>query len=135
MMWAAERAAGMLIPVETGPARDRVLERFFYFVTDAIARSHAAFALARENDGSAAVETLDGLALEAISCAERFAAEAPFIAGERFSIADIAGFTIARAYKGRIAWEKLPALRRWYEAVGQREAVARGMKAFDPPAA
>ncbi len=135
VMWAAERAPGVLIPVETGPARDRVMERFFYFVTDAIARSHAAFALARVKADAAAIAALDGLALEALAGAERFVAEAPFMAGQRFSIADIAGFTIAKAYEDRLDWAALPALARWYEAVGKREAGVRGMKAFDPPPA
>jgi GST-like protein len=131
MLWAMARAPGRLAPIEEGPLRDRVLERFFYFVTDVIARSHAAFALRRAGASIDAANTLDRLAVEALTAGARFVSNAPFMAGDHFSIADIAAFTIASAYQADLAWAGLPELGRWYKSVAERPAVKRGLGAFD----
>jgi GST-like protein len=63
---------------------------------------------------------------------KRLAAE-PYLAGADYSIADIAsyGWTFAastmlsRAAPG--AWGEYPSIDRWLKAVGEREAVKRGM--------
>jgi GST-like protein len=133
ILWAAGHAPGRLIPRDEGPDRMHVLERFFYFVTDVIARSHAAFALRRADAGGGGADALDRLALASLSVAESFVAAAPFMAGDSFSIADIAAFTIASAYARDVAWTDLPALERWFATIAARPAVRRGLRAFDQP--
>jgi GST-like protein len=53
------------------------------------------------------------------------------MAGDSFSLADIAAFTIARALSGNIQWPDHKALLQWFQAVGQRPAVVKGLKAFE----
>ncbi|MGT2492295.1 hypothetical protein ACU4GD_21575 [Cupriavidus basilensis] len=48
------------------------------------------------------------------------------MAGESFSVADIAAFTIARAYYDAIEWGEHPELAHWYAEVARRPAVLRG---------
>jgi len=43
---------------------------------------------------------------------ERFASAAPFIAGDAFSIADIAAATIVYSVAGELPWDRLPAFSR-----------------------
>jgi GST-like protein len=131
ILWAAARAPGLLAPREEGLERIRVMERFFYFVTDVIARSHAAFALRRGGVAGGGADAMDKLAVDALAAGERFVTDAPFIAGDHFSIADIAAFTIASTYERDLVWEELPALNRWYRIVAERSTVRRGLLAFD----
>jgi GST-like protein len=133
ILWATAQAPGRLAPRDEGPERARVLERFFYFVTDVIARSHAAFALRRGGHADDAARALDALAVDALLAAEQFVTKRPFMAGEDFSIADIAAFTIAATYAREASWSDLPAFGRWYETVGRRPGVRRGLRAFDAP--
>ncbi len=54
--------------------------------------------------------------------------EAPYLAGE-YSIADIATYPwIARYEAHRMRLEDYPNVKRWFDAVGAREAVKRGMQ-------
>jgi len=54
-----------------------------------------------------------------------------FIAGETFSAADIAAFTITQSVKPDLPWPKLPNLRKWFERIEGRPSVKRGLQAFD----
>ncbi len=47
-------APGRLAPAQPGPGRDKVFDRYFYFVTDVIAPGHAAFFLRKTGLGDAA---------------------------------------------------------------------------------
>jgi glutathione S-transferase len=49
IFYAAARAPGRLLPEHEGQERAIAYERFFFFVTDVIAPSHAAFILRRQN--------------------------------------------------------------------------------------
>jgi GST-like protein len=132
LLYIAERYAGHLLP-ETEPfLRAIVLERFFYFVTDVIAPSHAGFFLHRNNESTGA-ELLNRHSLNALIAAERFLADTPFIAGKEFSLADVVAFTIVLASESQLDWTELPRLRQWFLTVQMRPAVERGLKAFDPP--
>ncbi|MFP4896914.1 glutathione S-transferase family protein [Paraburkholderia sp. EG304] len=71
------------------------------------------------------------LARAALIGAEQFLASTAFMAGDAFSLADIAAFTIARALSGNIQWPDHPALMRWFQAVAQRPAVVKGLQAFE----
>ena len=54
--------------------------------------------------------------------------EAKFLAGGDYSIADIATYPwVARHEWHRVALEDFPNVKRWYDAIGARPAVGRGM--------
>lgn len=120
---------GVLLPLGL-TERSVAMERFFYFITDAIGPSHAAFFLRNSGNkvGSAA---LDARSVAAIQDASRFIENSAFMAGDAFSLADIAAFTIAAACKRHIDWAKAPRLEQWYRGMEERSSVQRGMAAFD----
>jgi len=121
ILYAAGKAPERLLP-EAGTARAVALDRFFFFVTDVIVPSGAGFFLKREGQAEAAAK-LDQRVLDALAGAERFAQQSRFIAGDGFSIADIAGFTFTRFAQPRLPWDRLPNLKRWFEAVETRPGV------------
>jgi GST-like protein len=53
------------------------------------------------------------------------------MAGERFTLADIAAVTIAQSMFQTVAWEQSAKLRLWYERVMRLPSVLRGLHAFD----
>ena len=132
-LWIDAQAPGRLLP-EDGRSRATAIERWLFFVTDVIAPSHAAFRLRRAGLGADAVAHLDREAIQALCDAERFLMEGTsgdaFMAGDMFTLADVAGYTIATAYADTLDWPRLPKLRRWYDAVAARPAVRRAMAAF-----
>lgn len=132
LLHVAERAPGLLLPLDAA-ARAVALERFFYFVTDVIGVSFAAFLL-RAAEQRAASLALEARANAALGHAARFLADGPFMAGAQFSLADICAYTIATAYQRHIDWAGAPQLAEWYQRLGRRPAVARGMAAFDSAA-
>jgi GST-like protein len=67
-MYAAEGSPPRLLPIETAE-RALLLQRFFYFITDVIAVSHAGFAT--KNDGGDQ-SFLDRRSLGALAFAESF---------------------------------------------------------------
>lgn len=131
MLYIAEKAPGRLLPYNRGLQRSQAIERFFFFITDVIAPSHAAFHLTQATDGQNA-KVLEARAVSALCFAERFVSQSNFIAGDKFSLADIAGFTIASAMEPMLPWDTLPNLKRWFSGIARREGVARGLRAFDP---
>jgi GST-like protein len=130
MLWVAEQRPGLLLSVDDPAQRATTLERYFYFITDVIERSRAAFQLRKsgEHAGSA---YLDRVALEAAVFSEIFLKDSEFVAGDRFSIADIAGWTILSFFEPRIDWSGRPRLRHWLDTIAARPPVRRGMHAFD----
>ncbi len=59
---------------------------------------------------------------------DRRLAEVPFLAGDDYSIADIATYPwVARHEWHRVALEEFPNVKRWYDTIGARPAVQRGM--------
>lgn len=119
---------GMLLP-QQNPARATALERFLYVVTEVIAPSHAAFRLRRTGETMAA-ERLDEAAVEALSFADTYIAPGGNMAGELFSLADIAGYTIATSYEDVLDWSAHPKLADWFRRAARNQAVTRGMRAF-----
>ncbi|MBP5855971.1 glutathione S-transferase N-terminal domain-containing protein [Marivibrio halodurans] len=54
--------------------------------------------------------------------------EAPYLAGEAYSIADIATYPWAARWEWQgIDWSDYPNAKRWYDELGAREAVSKGM--------
>jgi GSH-dependent disulfide-bond oxidoreductase len=131
MLYAAEVSPGKLLPAPNTKARARALERFLYFVTDVIAPNHAAFTLKSAADTRESAALLRGRSLEALVAAEEFLAESPYIAGDEFTLADISAYTIAMASEPAPEWAALPNMLRWYQRIGERSAVNRGLHAFD----
>lgn len=127
------KAPGRLAPAHPGPERDRVFDRYFFFVTDVIGPSHAAFFLRQAGltDAATVIElrVIELRVIEQLVYAERFLT-GDFMAGDQFSMADISAFTIAASIRDRLDWAVLSRLSRWLDAIEARPAVQRGLKAF-----
>ena len=123
---------GLLLPADDARALAITLERFFYFVTDVIAPNFSAFYLKMIGAPADVTARLSQRALNAIGASERFLRESAFMAGDRYSLADLVAVTVIDASAERIAWEDYPRLARWFREVCDRPAVRRGMTAFDP---
>jgi GST-like protein len=129
LLYVCPLKPGILLPAEDDPLRARVLERFFYFVTEVIAPSYGSFFL-RRHGAQPGSEMLGHLMAEAIVGAERFLAEASHMAGELFSLADVAALTVISASRDRVDWNRAPRLAEWLHRVLGREDVQRGLAAF-----
>jgi GSH-dependent disulfide-bond oxidoreductase len=130
MLYIAEKSGTLLPP--SGVERARALEWLFFFVTDVIAPSLQAFALARDSTAAHgdAIHRLNERAIALYEHVDRRLADRPFLAGSSFSLADIAGYTITTALEAQLQWDALPHLRHWLERVGARPAVQRGRRIF-----
>lgn len=128
IQYADAKAPGRLSPINLDVEKFMVYDRFFFFITDVIANSHAGFFLRQVGHRDASVP-LDERALENLLTAETFL-EGGYIAGETFSMADISAFTFALSIRGQIPWDKLPRMKEWFEIVAKRTAVKYGMRAF-----
>ena len=59
---------------------------------------------------------------------DRRLGEAPYLAGDDYSIADIATYSwVARWQWHELDWDSVPNVQRWFERLSQRPAVQRGM--------
>ncbi len=56
--------------------------------------------------------------------------DGPFMAGSQFSLADVAGSTVIRAYQKDVDWSAERPLVQWFERVGGRPGVRHGLEAF-----
>jgi GSH-dependent disulfide-bond oxidoreductase len=128
-LYAAEYTPGGLLPLDVN-ARFKVLEAYFYFVADVIGLNGVAFALKGDGFGEAA-QSLTRRYLARLTRGERFISEHGFMAGDRFSIADIAAFTISSAVAEDVPWTTLPRLADWRDRIAERPSVQRGMHLFD----
>lgn len=125
VLFAAERCPQALLPGDAG-ARAHIHERYFQVVTDIIGPSHAAFRLA----GAGGRAAMEQLALDGARQLERVLAQDAYLAGPRFSIADIAGFTIVQSLAPELDLAALPRIAAWLARVGALPAVRRGLAAF-----
>ncbi|PTR23272.1 MULTISPECIES: glutathione S-transferase family protein [unclassified Pseudomonas] len=128
IQYADAKAPGRLAPAQPGPERIRVIDRYFFFVTDVIAPSHAAFFLHQAGQDKAAA-IIDLRVIEQLTYAESFLTD-EFMAGAQFSMADISAFTIVTAFRDRLEWKELAQLSRWFDTVEARPAVQRGLNVF-----
>ncbi|AJQ94502.1 glutathione S-transferase family protein [Gynuella sunshinyii] len=128
LVYLAERQ-GQLLPA-TGEARARVFEQLFFHAS-AVSPSfgNAGFftKLASEPQ-PLAQQRFSGEAERVTRLLDELLAERSFIAGDDYSIADIAhfGWFWRRAFAG-VELEAYPNLSRWYAAVEQRPAVQRAI--------
>lgn len=130
ILWASDQVPGRLLPAIGEAERAVALERYFYFLTDVIQLNFAAFLMERAAETAAAARLTETY-LANIAAAERFVADGPFMAGARFSIADIAAWSIMRSVSRLIPWPQLPALTRWHDSLASRPSIAAAMAAFD----
>jgi GSH-dependent disulfide-bond oxidoreductase len=130
VLHAAAKAPEKLLHSGDARAEARVLERYFYFVTDVIVPSHAAL-FVRTQGIPAAAKLLVDRSMAAIEDAERFASAGAFIAGDAFSIADIAAVTIVASVADELPWDRLPALSRWFGVVKAHPSFHKAAVAFD----
>jgi GSH-dependent disulfide-bond oxidoreductase len=130
MLYVAEKS-GALLPSNRSE-RLRALEWLFFFVTDVIPASAHAFVLSRSSiaAGADAARLLNERALALYEHVNRRLADRPFLAGNSFTLADIAGYTITKAFEAQLRWDDLPHVRRWVEEVGARPAVQKGWSVF-----
>ena len=128
IQYANSKAPGRLSPAQHGAERNKVFDRYFFFVTDIIAPSHAAFFL-RQSGLNDAAELIDRRVLEQFSLVETLLTT-EFMAGDQFSMADISAFTMAASIRDRLDWQALPRLSRWFDIIQARPAVQRGLNAF-----
>lgn len=130
IIYAAERKPGLLISLGV-QGRARTYERLFYFITDVVLMSHGGFFIREDHGPDEGAVLLEQRALTAATAANRFLTDSEFMAGDRFTIADIAAFPIVNHLRASIDWDAHPQLLRWFERVAARPAVKRGMRAFD----
>ena len=130
LLYADAEAPGRILPLHADRTRIRALEAFFYFTSDVIALNGAAFSL-QGPEFSGAAATLTDRYLGAIIASERFLIDTEFMGAARFSIADIAAFTIISAVRRQLPWAQLPLLATWRDRIGRRPGVQTGMTAFD----
>ena len=130
VLYAATQAPERLLHAGDAQAHALVMERYFYFVTDVIAPSHAAL-FVRTQGSPDAEKLLVDRSMIAIEEAERFALASKFIAGDDFSIADIAAVTIVSSVTSQLPWGRLPALLRWFNEMKDRPTFQRAAAAFD----
>lgn len=121
-----QKVPGVLFPTDE---RQRAIayERFFYFVTDVIGPSMAAFRL--RGIDHARQSLLEG-ALSAWADSARFLENSQYMAGDAFSAADIAAGVFINAYHRHIDWTAAPELKRWHDEITQRPSFRRGLAAF-----
>jgi GST-like protein len=97
------------------------------------------FAVTSEDKVPIAVARFTNEVSRLLGVMEKRLAQVPFLAGDDYSIADIAAYPWVLAASASLnnddlatSTYRVPALRRWQEAVAVRPAVARGMHI--PPA-
>jgi GST-like protein len=129
IQYADLKRPGRLSPVDDLNGRLLALDRYFFFVTDVIAPSHAAFFL-RQHGKHQASDVIDGQVQRQVAYSESFLTGG-FMAGTQFSMADISAFTLINSIKTQLDWTALARLKRWFESIQNRPTVQAGLRAFD----
>lgn len=128
IQYADEKRPGRLSPVDDLNGRLRTLDRYFFFVTDVIAPSHAAFFLHHHGKHQAG-DVIERQVRRQLAYSEHFLNE-EYMAGAQFSMADISAFTLVNSLKTQLEWTSLPRLARWFELICRRPGVQAGLGAF-----
>ena len=126
MLYAAQ-LSGRLLP-EDRIERAAALEWFAFFVTDVIAPLNQAsfMRMSVDDDVTTALQWLNDRGARYLEFADARLADRPFLAGEAFSIADVAAYPLVSSLDEAVL-APLTHLRRWHAAVGGREGVRRGL--------
>lgn len=130
LYYIAAKSPGTLVPLDPDQ-RALVYSRLNSFLVEGIAAAPWSTdpPLTGETFNRHRTETL----CTALAAGEPFVATTPFMAGADFSLVDIAAFTIAIDVDHEFDWGHHPGLCRWYEAVGSRPSIVRGLQAFVDP--
>ncbi|MBB2156797.1 glutathione S-transferase family protein [Gluconacetobacter diazotrophicus] len=128
LVYLAEKT-GRLLP-DGGMARAHVFEQLFFHasgLSPAFGQSGFFQRFAAEPQ-PIAIERFSSEAKRTLGVLDGVLANRPFVAGEVFTIADIAhfGWLWRRAFAG-VSFEDTPNVARWYEAIEARPAVQRGV--------
>jgi GSH-dependent disulfide-bond oxidoreductase len=127
LMYLAEKS-GKLMPEETGP-RYRVIEWLMFQmggVGPIFGQAHQFFRNSPENE-TFGRERFKKEVARVYGVMNKRLGDAPFFAGE-YSIADIATYPwVGRHEMHRTRLEDFPNVKRWYDEIGSRPAVQRGM--------
>ena len=128
LVYLAEKA-GRLLPA-SGEERARVFEQLFFHasgLSPAFGQSGFFQRFAAEPQ-PLALERFASEATRTLGLLDGVLAERPFVAGEDFTIADIAHFGwLWRRGFPNITFDDTPNIARWYETVEARPAVQRGI--------
>jgi GST-like protein len=129
MLWAARHARHPIMPVEGSDAHAVAVERLLMIATDMVAFSQAAFMVHIAGERMAA-QRLNDIVLSRLDWLETALAGGAYLAGDTFSLADIAGATFVAPYGEHAQWEKRPRLAEWFGRMSSREGFIKGMRAF-----
>jgi GST-like protein len=132
LVYLAEKTGKLL--ASSGPARVAALEWVFWQVggLGPMAGQLSYFALRAAEPSELAIDRFGDEVRRLLGVMEGRLEKHPYLAGEAYSIADIASYAWTRAALEtleKIQPDKpaLPAVRRWLKTVGERPAVVRGM--------
>jgi GST-like protein len=133
LTYLAEKTGQLLAP--SGAARYKALEWTYWQVGGlGPMLGQLGFFLMRSKDKPPeAIERFTTESARLFGVMEKRLAEVPYLAGEDYSIADVACYAWTFAASGMIrqaapaAWGDNPSIERWLKAVGERPAVQRGM--------
>jgi GST-like protein len=128
LVYLAERH-GALLPAE-GEARARVFEQLFFHAS-AISPAFGQAGYFKKLAPEAlplAIQRFDAEALRTLALLDGALAKSEYVAGDTYSIADIAhfGWTWRRAFAG-VDLDDSPHVARWFDAMSQRPAVQRAI--------
>jgi len=133
LTYLAEKTGKLLAP--SGPARYRALEWTYWQMggLGPMLGQLGFFALRSKDKPPEAIERFTTESARLLKVLETRLQAAPYLAGDEFTIADIASypwvFAAANLLRGAAPaiWGDLPAVERWMATVGDRPAVKRGM--------
>ena len=133
LVYLAEKTGKLLAP--SGPERWAALEWTFWQVggLGPMAGQYNYFALRAEEKLPLAINRFGEEVTRLLGVMDRRLNDHPWLAGEHFSIADIASFAWTKAILAAMAKAEpdrepgVPAVEAWVQAVGDRPAVRRGM--------
>lgn len=133
LVYLAEKTGRLLAP--SGPARYRALEWTFWQVggTGPMLGQLGFFARRSQEKSQLAIDRFTDEAARLFKVMETRLGEATYLAGEDYSIADVACYSWTYAASTILreaapdAWPGGPQVDRWLKLVGERPAVKRGM--------
>jgi GST-like protein len=133
LVYLAEKTGKLL--AASGPARYKALEWTFWQTggLGPMLGQLGFFAMRSKDKPPEAIERFTTESARLLGVLDKRLSEAPYLAGDDYSIADIAayGWTFAASTMLRQAapdaWGDTPSIDRWLKAVGARPAVQRGM--------
>ncbi|SEN10601.1 glutathione S-transferase [Luteibacter sp. UNCMF331Sha3.1] len=131
MLWASSQSTQPLMPPAGSRAYAMCLERLMMVATDIISFAQAAFMLRRTGEHSGA-NHLDGIVHDRLDWLEDALEESTYVAGEMYTLADIAAVVFVAGLRGDAHWAARPRLSKWFAHLSSRPAIAKGLRAFDP---